>query len=35
MVEVGFEVSEWMANGQKWLGYDRRTIKVSFGMVGG
>ncbi len=31
MVEVGFEVSEWMANGQKWLHDDRRMIE---GMVG-
>jgi hypothetical protein len=32
MVEVGFEVAEWMANGQKWLDDDRKMIEV---MIGG
>jgi hypothetical protein len=32
MVEDGFEVAEWMGNGQRWLDDDRRMIE---GMVGG
>jgi hypothetical protein len=32
LVEVGFVVAKWMANGQKWLDDDRRMIEV---MVGG